>query len=512
MNLADYKICILTAILLALSFPPFPLGILAPFALALFMNHIIQKDSKAAFRLGYVNGLFWALLTLFWIASNTFAGAVVVIFVTPLQYAVVWWLFNRIYHRNASWAIWSFPVLWVASEYLRHFSDLRFNWMNIAHTQTYYLPFIQFIEWTGYLGLVLLLGYITVFVYLIFFKRRNLVRNSIILSLLIIVPIVYGVIRIQSIQNKNYETLRVGVVQPNVDPFKKWDLQFQDSTFKILVKSTYELSKNKPELVVWPETATPFYLRYEAGYLKKVHKLVDSLGVHLITGTPDAKFVTSDDYITYNAAFSFSPHRTDFDVYNKIALVPAAESMPFKNVFPFLRKLDVGGGDFFAGNQYAVFTVKDHASSHGFESRNVFASDTLKDSEVKVSTVICYDSVFPQIVRQFVKHGARILAIITNDGWFGNTSGPYQHAQYAVLRAVENRVSIARSANTGISFFLDPTGKKHEKVGLGKRAVISYDLPITQKLTFYSRFGDWPGAFCLVISIPFIVFAIFKKI
>ncbi len=510
MNLNDFKICFITSVLLALSFPPFPGGVLVPVALALFLNHITKQEPRAAFRLGYLKGLFWAAFTLFWIAANTVAGALVAITVTSLQYAVVWWLFSRIYHRNVSLALWSFPVIWVAAEYLRHFSDLRFNWMNIAYTQTYYLPFIQFMEWTGYLGIALLLGYITIFIYLIFFKKQQLIRNSIVLSILIILPLLYGLIRMNDLEDKNFPTLGAGIVQPNVDPFKKWDLQFQDSTFKILKNSTFKLSKENPEFIVWPETATPFYLRYKQNYLYQVHSMVDSLGIYLITGTPDLKYVNDNEYMTYNSAFFFTPNEMNFESYNKIALVPAAESMPFKNTLPFLREIDVGGGDFFPGTRFTVFTINRNIFEQ-YEIKNVTIPDSLKNSEVKVSSIICFDSVFPHLVRQFVRKGARILTIITNDGWFGNTSGPYQHAQYAVFRAVENRVSIARSANTGISFFIDPTGKKHEIVGLHERAVISYQLPITREMTFYTRHGDWLGTFCLIISIPIISYAFLKK-
>lgn len=507
MNLNDLKICLITSVLLALSFPPFPAGVLVPVALAIFLNYITGKEPKAAFRSGYVMGFFWAIFTLFWIASNTVAGAAMTVLINPLHYAIVWWLFSRIYRRNESLALWSFPVLWTAAEYLRQFSDLRFNWMNIAHTQTYYLPFIQFIEWTGYLGITLLLGYMSVFLYLAFYKRQNIIRNLIGLSVLIILPLIYGTIRLNALDKKDFPTLKVGVVQPNMDPFKKWDAQFQDSTFRILKNCTYKL-KNA-DLVVWPETATPFYLRYKPNYLYQVYRLVDSLNIYLITGTPDVKYVSDDDYVTYNSAFFFSPNHRNFESYNKIALVPAAESMPFKKAFPFLRDLDVGGGDFFAGSDFTVFTLKANLMEHRI--RAVSARDSLANSKVKVATVICFDSVFPNIVRQFVKHGARILTIITNDAWFGNTSGPYQHAQYAVLRAIENRVGIARSANTGISMFIDPTGRKHEAVGLEKQAEIIYDVPVTQGLTFYSRYGGWLGVLCLFVSTPIIIFGFLRK-
>lgn len=507
MNLKDLQICLITSVLLALSFPPFPGGVLVPIAIALFLNHLTSKGPKTAFRMGYVMGFFWAVFTLFWIASNTVAGAALTVLINPLHYGIVWWLFVRIYRRNQSVGLWSFPVLWTAAEFLRHFSDLRFNWMNLAHTQTYYLPFIQFIEWTGYLGITLLLGYLSVFAYFVFYKKQHLLRNLIGLCVLVILPLIYGGVRLNALKKKNFSTLKVGVVQPNMDPFKKWDLQFQDSTFTILKNSTYRL--NNTDLVVWPETATPFFLRYKPKYLFQIYHIVDSLNIYLITGTPDVKYLDNDDYITYNSAFFFSPNRHNFESYNKIALVPAAESMPFKKSLPFLRNLDVGGGDFFPGTEFKVFTMRVNLMENGIQLDS--GMDSLAGSEVKVAAIICFDSVFPHIVRQFVKRGARILTIITNDAWFGETSGPYQHAQYAVLRAIENRVGIARSANTGISMFIDPSGRKHETVGLKKRAEITYELPVTHDMTFYTWYGEWLGILCLVVSLPVTIFGFIKK-
>jgi apolipoprotein N-acyltransferase len=183
--------------------------------------------------------------------------------------------------------------------------------------------------------------------------------------------------------------------------------------------------------------------------------------------------------------------------------------MPFKNTFPFLRDLDVGGGDFFPGTEFKVFTMRVNLKER--EVKPGSQNDSLAGSEVKVAAVICFDSVFPHIVRQFVKRGARILTIITNDAWFGKTSGPYQHAQYAVLRAIENRVSIARSANTGISMFIDPSGRKHETIGLEKQAEITYELPVTDDTTFYTQHGEWLGILCLVVSLPVTIFGFVKK-
>jgi apolipoprotein N-acyltransferase len=509
MNREDLKICLVTGLLLTLSFPPFPSGFLAPIALAIFLNHIIQKNSRSAFLLGYVKGVIWASLTLFWIGRNTIPGVLIVIFVSPLQYAITWWIFRNLYRKSEDIALWTFPFIWVTGEFLRHFSELRFNWLNIAYTQTYYTPFIQFIEITGYLGIALLIGYLTIFFHRIFYLKIKILINAIILALLVIIPIIYGLIRINELKHNDYPLIRVGVVQPNVDPFQKWDIGFQDSAFQILKQSTLFLSDKKLDLVVWPETATPFYLRLKGMYLNQIYNLTNDLQTYLITGTPDLEYSDTTSYKTFNAAFFFSPGDYRFGKYYKMALVPAAETMPFKDWLPFLREIDVGGGDFFQGDEYTVFkmNIGGREEEQMYEKLPGYKS---RPDSVNVATIICFESIFPHLVRRFVLNGANLLTIITNDGWFGKTSGPFQHAQYAAFRAIENRVSIARSANTGISCFIDLTGKIYDNTKLVERTTIYSELAINKNLTLYTRYGDWLGIISLIMTVPLAVYSLLR--
>ncbi len=504
MNKADWRSVVLVAILLALSFPPFPGGFLVPFTLAFFIHTILHRPDSRTFLMGYLKGVIWGALTLFWIGNNTIPGAVMTILVNALHYGFIWWIFRRIYNFFPRLALLSFPILWVAVEQLRHFTDIRFNWLNLAYTQTYYLPFIQFIEWTGYLGLSFLLVTLAVWLYLIIYRHK---RHPAFLAMglvLILLPWGYGQWRLQQLESKTYPALKVGVIQPNVDPYRKWDAAFQDSAFAMLREMTLTMQKERPQLVLWPETATPFFLRYEENYLSHVYALVDTLNSYLITGTPDYQFIPSSRaYRTYNAAFFFAPGWRMLQHYYKMALVPAAESMPFKQYLPFLRRIDVGGGDYFPGTEFKVFWMQPEVQPGIYlQHRFRLAEDTTAVSmRIGVSAVICYESIFPHLVRQFVQNGARLLTIITNDGWFGTTSGPYQHAQYAIFRAVENRVSIARSANTGISRLIEPTGRVQTELGLNQKGVLLGYLPVQHTTTFYTRHGDWFGYLNLVLTL-----------
>ncbi len=513
MNKHELKYIFFVSLLLSISFPPFPLGFLVPFALAIFIGFIIDKSPRDSFRLGYWLGLFWGAMTLFWISASTLVGAVFAITINALHYAVLWWLFAHFRKKSKTFALVSLPFLWTGFEFLRLFTDIRFNWMTLAYTQTYYRPFIQIVEVTGYLGLSFVLVLFSVLIYLAFrMKNRWSLAPLTGIVLITISMLFYGHTRIRHFENREYPLIRAGLVQPNVDPFEKWDPEFQKDAFDMLMKASSDMLPLKPQLIVWPETATPFYLRGRVEQQGEIHNFVDSTRTCLLTGTPDYQFEKSDDdYRIYNAAFFFRPGSEAFETYYKMALVPAAESMPFKSALPFLRKLDVGGGDFFPGHKFSVFKfqIPTRMGQYADNNYQTVSLDSLRKSDVNLSAIICYESVFPNIVRNFIARGANLLTIITNDGWFGLTSGPYQHSQYAVLRAVENRVSIIRCANTGISSFIDPTGRVLLKAHLETRKDLVDYLPLNTEHTFYTRHGEWFGKIILLVCSLLILFNLF---
>ena len=505
MDRTETKYIILIAILLSLSFPPFPLGFLAPLALALFFWFINGRPPREGFRLGYWLGLLWGAMTLFWIAASTLLGSILAITINSLHYAILGWIFCWLNSKNRKLLLLNFPFIWIASEYVRLFSDLRFNWLTMAYTQTYYLPLIQIVEITGYLFISLLILIISEIIFIWISSNKLISYKYLSLILLPIVLLwIYGEIRMKQLDGKNYSLLKAGLVQPNVDPYQKWEPDFQESAFQMLLQDSRELVAHSPDLIVWPETATPFYLRNHFREMEQIVTFLDSHQVHLLTGTPDYQYsADKSDVYSYNAAFFFRPGDFSFESYYKMALVLGSETMPFKKYFRFLRKIDVGGGDFFPGDQYSLFTFHVPFRRGTFSNHQYILDDQKKDStsRVSLSAVICYESVFPHIVRQFIQNGANVLTIITNDGWFGMTSGPYQHAQYAVYRAIENRISIIRCANTGISCFIDPVGRILTRARLNTHKTLVAYIPIANEKTFYSRRGDWLGLAALLIII-----------
>ncbi len=521
MNRRELKYILLVSLLLALSFPPFPLGFLAPAAFAVFLAYLDDKTPRTSFRLGYLLGLFWGALTLFWIAASTVPGAILAITINALHYAFVWWVYALIRQRNRNLALTVLPFLWVGAEYLRIFTDIRFNWLTLAYTQTYYRPFIQIADRTGFLGISFVVVLIGILLYLAYRHRQAWRWAYLALAAVIVILLLwYGQQRIDKLEQRSYPLIRAGLVQPDVDPYEKWSPSFQSAAFEMLMDASRNMLAQQPQLIVWPETATPFYLRNETEIIGRMNRFLDSSRVWLLTGTPDYRYFPAEkDYHTYNAAFFFRPGKPGFSSYNKMALVPASESMPFKETFPFLRKLNVGGGDFFPGDSFKVFRFEAGLQTGKFY-KNGYRPDkqtSRKKIPVGLSAIICYESVFPQFARQFVQNGANLLAIITNDGWFGLTSGPYQHEQYAVYRAIENRTSIIRCANTGISTFITPTGKMLERAGLNTRKNLVEYVPVNAGKSFYTRYGDWVGKWCLIItgmllSLTFLYYGLYLKV
>ncbi len=490
----DELIAVLSSgFLLYFSYPYYFFGVLS-FISLIPMLILFDKNGYgfgSGFRVGYWFGLVFNALVIYWIANNILITALVAVAVNGLQYALFWGLYafvNKKY-KNISYLL--FPFLWVFLEYLREFGSLQFNWTILANTLTYYIPFIQFIEYTGTLSL----SFVIVTVNILFFLFRKYRRERTgeiavaaavaLLSGLMLWSLFLYFLRSSELQNA--PSLRVAVIQPNVDPWEKWDVGMEKVSMRTLLSETEKLKKDSLALVVWPETATPFYLRTRRAYLDSIFTLLQNSNMHLLTGSLDYRYTGRKEkkYDIYNSAFFLHTSSEGLQKYDKLKLVPGAEMVPFKNYLGFITKyIDFGQGDFTPGKRYTVFNVKipgEKRLSDGI--RKIEKSD-----KVRISAAICFDSIFPDVFRGFVNSGAEIFVIITNDGWFGLTTGPYQHFQIAVLRAIESRRSIIRSANTGISGFIDPLGRRSKMTELEHKCVIKGEIKINEKLSFYDKY------------------------
>jgi len=491
---------LISSVLFSLAFPPIKLGFLAYIALIPLFILLEDKSYKEAIRWGFLTGLFMNLGTLYWINWVTVPGAIAAILYLPI-YLVIYAIAHTLIRQRLGekYLYWCVPFLWTGVEYLRSLGVLGFPWCSLAYTQTYYLSLIQYVSLTSVYGVSFWVATINVIILLLLKSTSNLKKVIfffIILILIFLIPWIYGKLVIPEENEILEEKIRVSVIQGNIDPYIKWDDAFLEENLKIYDELTRESVKYNPQLIIWPETAVPDYLKISTLYLTEIRKLMSDVKVPLITGAPDFDYLPDRSYLTFNAAFLMTPHDDDFQSYHKIHLVPFGERVPFTETFPILKNLleslEMGEGNFSPGDKLVSFkvpmTFKTITSEEERPPRDhIFAP-----------VVICFESLFPELVRKFVRNGADILIIITNDAWFKRSAAPFHHAQAAVFRAIENRISIARCANTGVSMFIDPYGRTLQSTPIFVKTFLVQEIPLRTKTTFFTNHGN---VFSIAISL-----------
>ncbi|MBS13382.1 MAG: hypothetical protein CME19_17470 [Gemmatimonadetes bacterium] len=459
---------ILSGFLTGLSHVPLPTGFLAYAGLIPLLLSAAVLHGRAAFLAGFMHGVAYFTATIYWIAWITPPGVLAAVFYMALWRGVTVYLISVVTHRFGSGGLWGAPFIWVGIEYVSSLGDLGFPWVLLGASQVSYLPLIQYADLVGIFGISFWLVLVNL-VLLSLWRKRTVVAGVSLVALFLL-PTLYGLDRMSATYGS--EVLRVGVAQPNLEPLAKEFRPFE-THFAVLKGQTINAVEDGARLVVWPETAVPayFHLRVNQHYRDLVQNLSDSLGVHIYTGANHLEI--GPPRKTFNASFLFSPGRTELSRYDKIRLVPFGERTPFPDLLPGLRNIRFTGGGFVSGNWDSG------------ELWTVFDMDN-----TSFSGMICFDSAFPQHARRLVQEGAQFLCVITNDGWFGRTSGPYQHAQLAVFRAIESRRSVVRCANTGVSCLIDPVGRMSGETDIFVDAMITGDIVANTEMTFYAAYGD----------------------
>lgn len=474
---------IILGALLALAFPPFPFGFLAPCALAGLLLNIDGLGPKAAASRGWVFGFVFHLGTLYWTGWVSIPGMIVMAIVLGLYIATVLGILAASRPILKGMAVWLFPIVWVAHEYGRGLGDLAFPWTNLSLSQVSYLPLIQFADTTGDLGVSFWVALVGVLLFRLYsgWSHRGTVPRLIGMAALVAavtLPLFYGFRAMDGL--KPGDRLRVAVLQGDIDSYHKWDSAYVDQSFAVYEAQSRAAAAHGAELIVWPETAAPVYLRAEVPDYRRVRALAADIGVPILLGTLEYKALDHGGYLSYNAAVAVDRKGYYPAFHAKLHLVPLGEWIPFSDKIKILDELEVGGAHFTAGDKYVLF---DHP-------RGPYAA------------AICYESVLPDIMRNFAIRGARFYVNITNDGWYGFSSGPTQHALIAVYRAIETRRPIARSANTGISTVIDRTGRLIAPTRQYVPEVLVADMELGPKgeITPFMRHGMLLGQACAVIS------------
>jgi len=503
MKKRDILLSLLSGILLILSYPNFDLEFLAWFALVPLFYSMNGKSILYCFFLGFLTGLTSFLGVLYWIviAVHTYGNvplflSVVILLLLVLYLSLYFGTFAMLFRfteqRLGYRMLMLTPLFWVALEYLRSFFLTGFPWANLGHSQYLNLPLIQIVDMTGVYGLSFVILWVNVTLYLVLHQwpeKRFPYREVLITALMVTGILLYGYIKMTTVtqQAQQQKALKVGLAQGNIDQAIKWSESVQRETLKIYEGLSLKLGKEEPDLIIWPETAAPFFFQDA----KELQPLILDIPVRtrafLLFGSPSYKIVNRKvDH--YNSAYLVSSSGAIVGKYDKVHLVPFGEYVPLGEILK-LGSLGEGIGDFKSGKEVINLSLP----------------------QGKFGVLICFEIIFPDLCRRFVKEGANFLVTITNDAWFGKTSAPYQHLSIATFRAVENRVYIARAANTGISAFIDPSGKILKQGEIFTEEAISGAIRLSSSMTFYTLYGDVFAWLCFGFSILLLAYIFFRK-
>lgn len=483
---------------LVLAFPPFGLGFLAWFALVPLFLALEGEGRLRGFSLAFASGFAFHLGSVYWVvhSMHNFGGVPVaasigVMLLLVLYLGLFWGAFGFVFslasRLDHTGRLLILPSAWVALEFLRGHLFTGFPWVLAGYTQAGYLPLIQVADTTGVWGVSFAVVAVNA---ALAFVAGHLLRKeegrpplfpAAIAAALVLSIASYGFIRMKAVDGevRRWSGIKVGIAQGAIDQSVKWDGRYQESTIDIYRGLTSLASDRLARLVIWPETAIPFY--YEPDQIEKgpVGEIARKTGSYVLTGAPSYIYNPVSNSVRYfNSAFLLNAAGETVGRYDKSHLVPFGEYVPLRGILP-VRKLTAGVGDFTEGPGPIPIP---------FEGGGI-------------GVLVCFESIFPEIARGQVKAGATVLANLTNDAWFGHTSAPHQHFQMSVLRAVENRSFLVRSANTGISGFIDPNGRVREATGLFERTVLVDEVRMRSGApTFYTAYGDLFAWGCSIIA------------
>lgn len=486
---------LLSGILAALSFPTrlgsFSLfwGALAWFALvpalvALERESSIRQSFRQGFLLGiglYALSLYWIFIAMFRFGGVPWWGSLIalslLVTILSLFLGGVFSLAQFLKRKGVSLGF-SLPILWILQDWVRNYFPLNgFSWSSLAYSQGEFLNLIQIVDLTGPYGvtfLILLNNFLLASVFLFFKRERKLPKRLVsVLVLLLIAAFLYSSWRERQIEKitSSLPEKRIALIQGNVFQEAKWEADEMDEIIQLHLRLSHEAEKVSPDLILWPEAAYPVVVGPKDARLVGFHfKTPFLVGAVTYDGTlPEVWPVPAEsDFQLYNTALLVGPDGTIRDRYRKNHLVPMGEYVPLKKLLFFLDKIVPGIVDFSPGGEWNLIEV----------------------AGMKIGITICYEDLFPEISRRFVKQGADFLVNLTNDGWYEKSSAIGQHAEFSRFRAIENRRFLARATNTGVTALYDPTGRIVVQAPLFGEAILPATVKLGGPMTFYTRFGD----------------------
>jgi apolipoprotein N-acyltransferase len=471
------------AFVMALAFPRTDWSLTPWVGLTPLLVIATSRAPRTAFFWGWASGTIFFLVLLRWLQ---FTFQVYSEIPWPLVYgpvfllaaycgfwtgAVAWlvsWLAER---RSAAFALALVPFFWVAAEWLRGHLFGGFPWGTIGYSQYLRLRVIQIAELAGVHGVsFVLLAVNAAIAGCVVLRWRHALAGVGAAAVLVAATLVFGSVRLA--EPTPTSVGRVAIIQPSIEQPLKWEPRHTRETLGIYFALLRRVGEERPQLVVWPETAAPTILRRDPVLVERFRAAAAELGAPMLLGSIDevnGRF--------RNTAFLINDQGI-VGRYDKIQLVPFGEFLPLSGVLGFVRGWAQFIAELEAGSRAVVFNAP----------------------PAPFGVVICYEGIFPDLFRQFVRDGALLMVNMTNDAWFGRTSGPEQHLAMYPFRAVEHRVSIVRAANTGVSAFIAPSGMIVRRLHLFERGVMTESVPLRTRRTLFTRVGDWVGLLSLAVT------------
>ncbi|MGE4555494.1 MAG: apolipoprotein N-acyltransferase [Desulfovibrionaceae bacterium] len=465
--------------------PPLALGLPASLAWLAFRS----GSFKQAFKRGWLCGVVGGVACLYWIVTpvNVYGGVplllalpcpVLVSMVVALYYALFTAVLFKIAQRlSPTWIIVAVAPLWFCMESLAGYLFSGFPWMNLASAFSLWPALVQTASLTG--GYALSGLWAALGVALLMAVTLKAPRRAVIVLLAILLGPSVWTLRAPAHSDA---VITAGLAQGNIDQSLKWDDFYQRSTVQRYIDLSEKLARQtKLDLLVWPETAMPFYLQEASPMSMLARRLAADIKTPLLAGSPGYQRITPQDYILFNRAYLIGARGNLLSSYDKRHLVPFGEYVPFNGILP-LDKLVTGVGDFHSGK----------------------SSAPLAYGRMSLGVLVCYEAIFPELAQDLVEHGANLLVNISNDAWFGDSSAPLQHLSHAVLRAVEQGRAMVRATNTGISVLIGPRGRILKRAPQFQASALSGQLPLSSRKTIYHRIRGVERPALFVLALLFI--------
>ncbi len=499
---------VLSGLLLVVIFPWYDVEWLAWVTLVPLLLVTRELRPRTAFWWGWVGGFVGYVGILRWIPHTmiNYGGVPEAVSYGILLLLVAYvGLYVGVFTAGWAWSVrcaprgvWLFaPALWVTLEWVRAHVLSGFPWASLGYSQYLNLPLIQMAEFTSVYGVsfVLVLGNVALvqLVHALAQRAWRTIALPCVLTMACLVAVWgFGLWRLHRVHDSAaaHQAVEVALIQGNIDQGQKWDLAVREAIFSHYRALTREAAAQpNVGLIVWPEAATPFFFTSDQYFQARQVEVAREAGRPLLFGSPTYVHDDGQD-IMYNSAFLLGSDGTVLGRYDKIHLVPFGEYIPLRGLLFFLDKLVYGIGDFRSGAVYTVMAIP----------------------QGRFSVLICFEVIFPELVRHFVRQGAQFLVNITNDAWFGRSPASYQHLSMVVFRAIENRMPVVRAANTGITAVIDATGRLVQQTDLFVRTWITDRItPADGPSTFYTRVGNVFAYTCLLVTAFGLGWGVYKR-